>query len=174
MELPHRHPIALIDEHRIINDEEVEATYMVHNAHPVLEGHFPHVKIWPGVYIVEGMNQCAGLHALHLAEKEVGKVKHEDYVTFVTSVDKCKFRFPVFPGTRLRYEAKLVKRKMQHMFYDCKVFDGESRVAFCYNRFNSQKTVKLSLLVLKFNQLTTNFFEVILTSDIVGVKIRHG
>ena len=26
MELPHRHPIALIDEHRIINDEEVEAT----------------------------------------------------------------------------------------------------------------------------------------------------
>ena len=81
------------------------------------------------VYIVEGMNQCAGLHALHLAEKEVGKVKHEDYVTFVTSVDKCKFRFPVFPGTRLKFEAKLAKRKMNHMFYDCKVFDSETRVA---------------------------------------------
>ena len=129
MELPHRHPIALIDEHTILSDEEIEATYMVHNAHPVLEGHFPHVKIWPGVYIIEGMNQCAGLHALHLAGKENDNLKHEDYVTFVTSVDKCKFRFPVFPGTRLRYEAKLVKRKMQHMFYDCKVFDGESRVA---------------------------------------------
>ena len=63
--------------------------------HILLEGHFP-CKIWSVFILSKGMNQCAGLHALHLAEKEVGKVKHEDYVTFVTSVDKCKFRF-VFP-----------------------------------------------------------------------------
>jgi|TARA_A100001011_G_scaffold35127_1_gene33477 3-hydroxyacyl-[acyl-carrier-protein] dehydratase len=129
MELPHRHPIALIDEHTIINDEEIEATFLVKNDHPVLEGHFPHVKIWPGVYLIEGMNQCAGLHALYLAGKEVGTVKHEDYVTFVTSVDKCKFRFPVFPGTKLTLQAKLVRRKFNHMFYECKVFDNETRVA---------------------------------------------
>ena len=81
------------------------------------------------VYIIEGMNQCAGLHALHLAGKENDNLKHEDYVTFVTSVDKCKFRFPVIPGTRLKFEAKLAKRKMNHLFYDCKVFDSETRVA---------------------------------------------
>ena len=63
------------------------------------------------------------------AGKENDNLKHEDYVTFVTSVDKCKFRYPVFPGTRLRLEAKLAKRKMNHMFYDCKVFDNETRVA---------------------------------------------
>ena len=129
MELPHRHPIALIDEHTILSDEEIEATFLVKNDHPVLEGHFPHVKIWPGVYIIEGMNQCAGLHALHLAGKENDNLKPEDYVTIVTSVEKCKFRFPVFPGTRLKLEAKLSKRKMNHMFYDCKVFDSETRVA---------------------------------------------
>ena len=65
----------------------------------------PHVKIWPGVYIIEGMNQCAGLHALHLAGKENDNLKHEDYVTFVTSVDKCKFRFCP-SGTRLKFEAQ--------------------------------------------------------------------
>ena len=129
MELPHRHPIALIDEHTILSDEEIQATFLIKNDHPVLEGHFPHVKIWPGVYIIEGMNQCAGLHALHLAGKENDNLRHEDYVTFVTSVDKCKFRFPVFPGTRLKFEAKLAKRKMNHLFYDCKVFDSETRVA---------------------------------------------
>ena len=129
MELPHRHPIALIDEHTILSDEEIQATFLIKNDHPVLEGHFPHVKIWPGVYIIEGMNQCAGLHPLHLAGKENDNLRHEDYVTFVTSVDKCKFRFPVFPGTRLKFEAKLAKRKMNHMFYDCKVFDSETRVA---------------------------------------------
>ena len=57
MELPHRHPIALIDTHSIIDDENIKATYIVQEDHPVLEGHFPHVKIWPGVYLIEGMNQ---------------------------------------------------------------------------------------------------------------------
>ena len=58
-----------------------------------------HVKIWSRVYIIEGMNQCAGLHALHPAGKENDNPKHEDYVTFVTSVDKCKFRFVLFRYT---------------------------------------------------------------------------
>ena len=77
MELPHRHPIALIDRHEIIDDQSIVASYTVQADHPVLEGHFPHVKIWPGVYLIEGMNQCAGIHALHLAEQEVGKA-HRD------------------------------------------------------------------------------------------------
>ena len=45
------------------------------------------------------MNQCAGLHALHPAGKENDNPRHEDYVTFVTSVDKCKFRFQSFRYT---------------------------------------------------------------------------
>lgn len=123
MELPHRHPIALIDNHTIIDDENITATYTVQADHPVLEGHFPHVKIWPGVYLIEGMNQCAGIHALYLAEKDVGKVKHEDYVTFVTSVDKTKFRKPVFPGAVLELQATLLKRRREHIFYSCKVLN---------------------------------------------------
>ena len=67
------------------------------------------------VYLIEGMNQCAGIHALHLAEQDVGKVEHSDYVTFVTRVDNCKFRNPVFPGNILTLKATLVKRKMSNI-----------------------------------------------------------
>ena len=95
----------------------------------MLEGHFPHVKIWPGVYLIEGMNQCAGIHALHLAEQDVGKVEHSEYVTFVTRVDNCKFRNPVFPGNVLTLKATLVKRKMNNIFYDCEILCEEQRVA---------------------------------------------
>ena len=102
--------------HKIIDDKNIVATYEVQADHPVLEGHFPHVKIWPGVYLIEGMNQCAGIHALHLAEQDVGIVEHSEYVTFVTRVDNCKFRSPVFPGNVLTLKATLRTRKMNNIF----------------------------------------------------------
>ena len=114
---------------QIISDKNIVATYEVQADHPVLEGHFPHVKIWPGVYLIEGMNQCAGIHALHLAEQDVGIVEHSEYVTFVTRVDNCKFRTPVFPGNVLTLKATLKTRKMNNIFYDCEVFCNEKRVA---------------------------------------------
>ena len=75
------------------------------------------------------MNQCAGIHALHLAEQDVGKVEHSDYVTFVTRVDNCKFRNPVFPGNILTLNASLVKRKLNNIFYECEILCDGKRVA---------------------------------------------
>ena len=92
MELPHQEPIKLLGTVEYYDDKVIESEYTIPEDHPVLEGHFPHIKIWPGVYLIEGMNQCAGQHALMMAMKDIGKVNHEDYVTFVTTVDKCKFR----------------------------------------------------------------------------------
>ncbi len=37
---------------------------------PVFTGHFPNMKLWPGVYTLEGLRQsCYLLHALHVLEK---------------------------------------------------------------------------------------------------------
>jgi len=129
MELPHQEPIKLLGDVQYIDDTSVESVYVVQSDHPVLEGHFPHVKIWPGVYLIEGMNQCAGYHALKLAEQQVGKVNHEDYVTFVTTVDKCKFRNPVFPGDTLVYHATLIKKRGNHVFYECVVTKNQLKCA---------------------------------------------
>jgi len=125
MELPHRHPIALIDSHNVLDDENIVATYTIQEDHPVLEGHFPHIKIWPGVYLIEGMLQCAGLHALHLAKDRISDAGHSGYVTFVTSVDRAKFRTPVFPEDQLILTAKLIKRRRDHIFYSCEVWKND-------------------------------------------------
>tara|TARA_B100002019_G_scaffold289882_1_gene306427 strand:- start:2701 stop:3123 length:423 start_codon:yes stop_codon:yes gene_type:complete len=129
MKLPHTYPILLVDTYKIIDNTKITATFTVPEDHPVLEGHFPHVKIWPGVYLIEGMNQTAGIHALDMAEKQFETSDLENMVTFVTSVDKVKFRQPVFPGDVLTYSAVLEKQKRDHVFYECGVSNHLQAVA---------------------------------------------
>lgn len=127
--LPHTDPILFVTTHNIISDEEISAEYTVPVDHPVLKGHFPHISIWPGVHLIEGMNQTAGLHALHLAQAKLRNVNNSGHVTLVTSIDGAKFRNPVFPGAKLQYHAKLVKKKRNHVFYQCEVYSNTVKCA---------------------------------------------
>lgn len=129
MKLPHAHPILLVDSHKIIDDNEITAKFTIPEDHPVLEGHFPHVKVWPGVYLIEGMNQTAGIHALEMAKNKLQDIDLNNMVTFVTSVDKVKFRQPVFPNDELTYSAVLYKQRRDHVFYTCGVYKNLQTVA---------------------------------------------
>jgi|TARA_B110000908_G_scaffold158836_1_gene200392 3-hydroxyacyl-[acyl-carrier-protein] dehydratase len=130
MNLPHTYPILLVDSHAISpSGEMVKAEYTIPMDHPVMEGHFPHIKIWPGVYMIEGMNQTAGLHALNTAKEQFGDVDLSKIVTFVTSIDKVKFRQPVFPGDKLTYTAELIAKKRSHLFYECVTYRDAVRVS---------------------------------------------
>lgn len=129
MELPHAEPIKLISEYQL-QDNSVKASYTIPIDHPVLAGHFPHIAVWPGVYIIEGMNQTAGIHALNSAKKSTDEeIDLTKIITFVTSIDKVKFREPCFPGDTLEYTAELVKQKANHMFYACKVFKNNRQIS---------------------------------------------
>lgn len=127
LKLPHTDPILFVDNHKILSDTEITAEYTVPPDHPVFAGHFPHISIWPGVHLIEGMNQTAGLHALHLASSKVNDLTN--YVTFVTSVDNAKFRQPIFPGAKLQYHAELVKERKNHVFYRCTVYSNAVKTA---------------------------------------------
>ena len=130
MHLPHTYPILLVNSHAISpSGEMVKAEYTIPMDHPVMEGHFQHIKIWPGVYMIEGMNQTAGLHALNTAKEQFGDVDLSKIVTFVTSIDKVKFRQPVFPGDILTYTAELVAKKRSHLFYECVTYKDAVRVS---------------------------------------------
>jgi 3-hydroxyacyl-[acyl-carrier-protein] dehydratase len=129
MNLPHAYPILLIDNHAVGPGPSVKAEYTIPIDHPVLEGHFPHIKVWPGVYMIEGMNQTAGLHALATAKQQFGEVDLSKMVTFVTSIDKVKFRQPVFPGDTLTYTAELITKKRSHLFYECVTYKDSIRVS---------------------------------------------
>lgn len=64
MLLPHRRPFLLVDAVEAIvlgRKPMLRARKMVSANEPVLEGHFPGLSLWPGVYTIEGLGQTTNL-----------------------------------------------------------------------------------------------------------------
>jgi len=104
--LPHRYPFLLVD--RITELEKGEKVVGLKNVtinEPHFQGHFPGRPIMPGVLIVEAMAQVGGVLAFESAAEDVGGL------IYFMSIDKVKFRQPVFPGDQLILEAKVLKLK---------------------------------------------------------------
>src|SRR6187431_3601356 len=88
--LPHRYPFLMID--RIINMRGDESAIGLKNVtlnEPQFLGHFPGNPVFPGVLVIEGMAQTAGV--MCIASGVVGKAKAVYFMT----IDKAKFRKPV-------------------------------------------------------------------------------
>lgn len=99
--LPHRYPFLLID--RIIelelNVRAVGIKNVTMNENFFL-GHFPGNPIMPGVLIVEALAQVGGI----LASKSGAKGK----TVYFLSMEKVKFRKPVFPGDQLVLDVRVL------------------------------------------------------------------
>src|SRR5262245_7089850 len=94
--LPHRYPFLMVD--RIINIRGDESGVGIKNVtvnEPQFMGHFPGQPVFPGVLMIEGMAQTAGVICI-LAEAMAEK----KFVYFLT-IDAAKFRKPVLPGDTL-------------------------------------------------------------------------
>jgi 3-hydroxyacyl-[acyl-carrier-protein] dehydratase len=117
--LPHRYPFLMVD--RILNIRGDESGIGIKNVtanEPQFLGHFPDNPIFPGVLMIEGMAQTAGVMCI-LAE---GKSSTKS-VYFLT-VDKAKFRKLVIPGDTIEYHMTKKARK-KDMWW----FRGEAKVA---------------------------------------------
>ena len=104
--IPHRYPMLLLD--RIEELEEGKRVVAIKNVTAnewFFPGHFPGNPVMPGVLMVEAMAQAAGVLAVK-SEKEGKKV-----TTYFMSIDKAKFRKPVFPGDQLRFEVEVIRRR---------------------------------------------------------------
>ncbi len=117
--LPHRYPFLLIDrvmeirgDHSGIGIKNVTAN------EPQFTGHFPERPVFPGVLMIEGMAQTAGV----IGALSYPPERRPLSVLFLT-VDKCKFRKPVGPGDRLEYHMRRVNRR-KDMWW----FAGEAKV----------------------------------------------
>ncbi|WP_022721663.1 3-hydroxyacyl-ACP dehydratase FabZ [Rhodopseudomonas sp. B29] len=117
--LPHRFPFLLID--RVLNIREnhdgIGIKNVTHNE-PVFQGHFPGRPVFPGVLMVEGMAQTAGVIGI----LSMGLSERPKAVYFLT-VDKCKFRKPVLPGDTIEYHMKSIGRR-KAMWW----FHGDAKV----------------------------------------------
>ena len=116
--LPHRYPFLLID--RVINIRKDYSCIGIKNVtinEPWFTGHFPDRPVFPGVLMIEGMAQTAGVVGIQaMAQDKPGAV-------YFLTIDKCKFRKPVIPGDTIEYHMRRINRR-KAMWW----FHGDAKV----------------------------------------------
>lgn len=134
--LPHRYPFLLVDRVTSLTPwKSVEAYKNVTIGEPYFSGHFPGRPVMPGVLMVEGLAQAAGLllylSSRHECPPEIGLSIADlaGRIAYFTGLDKVRFRRRVYPGDRLDFKVEFVR--IGHRF--CKVkgwaeVDGELAV----------------------------------------------
>ena len=106
--LPHRYPFLLVD--RIIELEpgkRVVGVKCVSANEPFFPGHFPEMKVMPGVLILEALAQCSALMTL----PAIPEAERAGKVIFFMAIDGARFRKPVVPGDRLELHCTMLRSK---------------------------------------------------------------
>ena len=104
--LPHREPMLLID--KLINIVPLKsATAIMHVKKDgfYVQGHFPNQPVMPGVLIVEAFGQAAAALTAHGIDPK----EYENKLVFLMSVEKARFRKPVFPDCRLELKIEAIR-----------------------------------------------------------------
>jgi 3-hydroxyacyl-[acyl-carrier-protein] dehydratase len=119
--LPHRYPFLLVD--RVLEIEPEKRIVAVKNVtanEEIFQGHFPGRPVMPGVLVLEGMAQAGGILLLHNRPDRDGKL------LLFTGIERARFRRPVVPGDRLRYEVEVQRLRAAHCRLGAKALvDGE-------------------------------------------------
>ena len=122
--LPHRYPFVLVD--RIVDivpNESLTAFKNVTFNEPFFQGHFPNQPVMPGVLVLEAMCQAGCFLVLNSVKNPMEKNM------FFSSLSEAKFRHPIIPGDRLRFEMKLVKFRLGTALLDGKAYVDDKLVA---------------------------------------------
>jgi 3-hydroxyacyl-[acyl-carrier-protein] dehydratase len=122
--LPHRYPFLLIDKVIKINGDETGIGIKNVTANePQFMGHFPEQPVFPGVLMIEGMAQTAGVMAIGSLNMDAPKL-----VYFMT-IDGVKFRKPVGPGDQIEYHLTKTNKKRNIWFYRAEAYVNGALVA---------------------------------------------
>lgn len=117
--LPHRYPFLMVD--RVIEIRGDESGIGIKNVtinEPHFQGHFPGNPVFPGVLMIEGMAQTAGVLCITATSSQKPKQ------VFFLTIDKAKFRKPVRPGDTIEYHMTRIARRKDMWWYR-----GEAKVA---------------------------------------------
>ncbi|HDP77045.1 MAG TPA: 3-hydroxyacyl-ACP dehydratase FabZ [Mesotoga infera] len=99
--IPHRDPFLLVDGVTYIGDSEIRAYRDLSEDDPIFEGHFPGNPVYPGVLMIEGIAQTAGI--LLLEPKKT---------PLFAGIEHARFKEIVQPPCRLEYNVRVIGKKM--------------------------------------------------------------
>lgn len=119
--LPHREPILLVDEVLELGEDFIVAKKYVTQEEPVLKGHFPTYPIYPGIYIIEGLAQSAGVLLLNNS--------NEKLIPLFLGIDEARFKKEVIPPCELIYNVKVLEKRGMIAVIDAKVYVNDQVVA---------------------------------------------
>jgi len=111
--MPHRYPFLMVD--RVVDIRGDEHGIGIKNVtinEPQFLGHFPENPVMPGVLLIEGMAQTAGV--LCLRQLDPGDKQRK--VLFLT-IDKAKFRRPAKPGDTVKFHVDKITRRRNMWWY---------------------------------------------------------
>src|ERR1700743_205292 len=111
--LPHRFPFVMID--RIIEMRGDESAIGIKNVtanEPQFLGHFPENPVMPGVLLIEGMAQTAGVMCLRKMNPSASR-----RAMYFLTIDKAKFRKPAVPGDTVYYHVNKIAHRRNMWWY---------------------------------------------------------
>ncbi len=123
--LPHRYPFVMID--RVIDMRGDEHGIGIKNItinEPQFLGHFPENPVMPGVLVIEGMAQTAGILCLRLMTP-----REQRRSMYFLTIDKAKFRKPAVPGDTLEYHVNKITQRRNMWWYRAEAKVGSVLIA---------------------------------------------
>ncbi len=102
--LPHRYPFLLVD--RVIEVTPGKSIVAIKNVtcnEAFFQGHFPEIRIMPGVLIVEALAQAGGILLYNSIPEP------EKKLIVLSKIQTAKFRRIVIPGDQLKLDVELIK-----------------------------------------------------------------
>ena len=121
--IPHRQPMLLVDRVEVVEEDKKAVGYKgVTYNEPFFAGHFPTEPVMPGVLILEAMAQTSAVLLLNKEEMR-GKIG------YFGGINKARFRKKVVPGTLLRMEVEVLKKKGPAVVVEGKAYTEEGLAA---------------------------------------------
>ena len=122
--LPHRYPFVMVD--RIIGIRGEDSGIGIKNVtinEPQFLGHFPDNPVMPGILLIEGMAQTAGVMCLR--RMRAGQRR----VMYFLTIDKAKFRKPAIPGDTIEYHVNKIAHRRNMWWYRAEAKVGDTVIA---------------------------------------------
>jgi|APGre2960657505_1045072.scaffolds.fasta_scaffold14840_3 3-hydroxyacyl-[acyl-carrier-protein] dehydratase len=120
--IPHRYPFLLVDRVlELVPDDYIIAVKNVSISDPFLAGHFPGHPVMPGVLLIEGLAQAAGILGHLYVNGGLSQC-------LLTEISEARFRRPVVPGDVVTYDVRVKKRRAPFFWFEAKCLVGSDTV----------------------------------------------